>query len=267
MSKTTTDMIESQRRHTDLVLAAGPRPHTVNPDRLVHWLTTWRLSVAVQKMLKATDDVIKNSRVLILGSAEGYEGTILCDLGFSDVTVSDLSEVAVKVALARDKRLRGCSLDIENCCIPGESFDVLIVQDALHHLPRPVNGFTEMLRIARRAVLFLEPHDSLAGRHVGKTWEQNGDAVNYVFRWTKDLVQNVTCSYLGHDRFLNLSFSFWHHNVHLERLGRMFGGGAFALNSIRFGKTVMGCVAPSGGNQFCGLVIKSDSVAGARRAR
>ena len=267
MSKTIIHLVETQRRHTDLRLAAGPRPHTVNPDRLSRWLTAWRLSVAIQKMLKATNHINKNSSILILGCAEGYEGTILSDLGFADVTVSDLSEVAVKVALARDKRLRGCSVDIENCSIPSESFDVVIVQDALHHLPRPVNGFTEMLRIARHAALFLEPHDSLAGRHVGRTWEKNGEAVNYVFRWTKSLVQNVTCSFLGHDRFLNLSFSFWHHNPRLERVGRMLGGGTLALSSIRFGKAVMDFVAPSSGNQFCGLVIKSANSAGGRRDR
>ena len=262
MSKTTTQLVETQRRHTDLWLAAGPRPHTVNPDRFSRWLTAWRLSAAIQKMLKAAGHISKNSSILILGCAEGYDGTILCDLGFADVTVSDLSEVAVKVALSRDKRLRGCSLDIENCSLPSESFDVVIVQDVLHHLPRPVNGFTEMLRIARHAALFLEPHDSLAGRHVGRTWEENGDAVNYVFRWTKSMVQNVTCSFLGHDRFLNLSFSFWHHNVHLDRLGRMLGGGSLALGSIRVGKAIMDFVAPSCGNQFCGLVIKSASSAG-----
>jgi hypothetical protein len=133
---------------------------------------------------------------------------------------------------------------------------VVIVQDVLHHLPRPVNGFTEMLRIARHAALFLEPHDSLPGRFVGTTWEQNGDAVNYVFRWTKSLVQDITCSYLGNDQFVNASFSFWHHNPALGRLGRILGGGRFALRSISVCKAVANLLLASEGNQFCGLVIK-----------
>jgi ubiquinone/menaquinone biosynthesis C-methylase UbiE len=66
----------------------------------------------------------------------------------------------------RDKRLKGIVLNAERTNLPSQSFDIALVQDGLHHLSSPVQGFTEMLRVAKRAVVFLEPHDSLVGRMI-----------------------------------------------------------------------------------------------------
>jgi hypothetical protein len=118
-----------------------------------------------------------------------------------------------------------------------------------------VRGFTEMLRIATTGIVFLEPHNSLAGRMVGRTWEQHGDAVNYVFRWTRQLVQDVASSYLGRDSFRNLSFAFWHHNIVLEKVGRRFGR-RLAVPVVRAAKQVADRLLPASGNQFCGMVLK-----------
>jgi hypothetical protein len=162
----------------------------------------------------------------------------------------------LRCSSAAGPRLKAQALNAEETGLPALSFDIVVIQDGLHHLQRPVQGFTEMLRIASHAVIFLEPHDSLVGRLIGTKWETNGPAVNYVFRWTKRLVEDVTCSYLGQSSFRNLSFSFWHHNVVLAKAGRCLGGGAFAMSCIRVAKACMDFLLPSMGNQFCGLVIK-----------
>lgn len=257
MSKCAHELVEGQRLHFDQRFSEGARWHTMNPDELSKSLTTWRLRTAIRKLQAATTALKLNSSILIVGSAEGWEGSILCDLGYENVTVSDLSDVAVQVALRRDARLKGYRADLEDCKLPDDSFDVVIAQDVLHHLPRPINGFTEMLRVARLAVVFLEPHDSLVGRALGQKWEVSGPVVNYVFRWTRPLVQSVTSSYLATSDFKNLSFSFWHHNVHLERIGRVFGGGRLAINTIRLVQSLANSFLKQHGNQFCGLVVKS----------
>jgi hypothetical protein len=135
--------------------------------------------------------------------------------------------------------------------------DLVIVQDGLHHLRSPVQGFTEMLRTARIAACFLEPHDSLSGRLLGKRWETNGDAINYVFRWNRRLVDSIASSYLGPDGFESCSFSFWHHNVVLGRFGDAMGGGSRAVALLKLLKNASDAVASRLGNQFCGLVIKT----------
>jgi hypothetical protein len=155
----------------------------------------------------------------------------------------------------RDKRLKGIVLNAERTNLPSQSFDIALVQDGLHHLSSPVQGFTEMLRVAKRAVVFLEPHDSLVGRMIGTQWEKNGSAINYVFRWDKKLVDQVASSFLGPNSFDNLSLSFWHHNVVYAK-ARSILGGRFGLMVVRSIKYFFDRLIGRLGNQFCGLVIK-----------
>ncbi len=245
-----------QMEWTEQVLAGGPRRHIATPDAIAQYLTPWRLKNAVCRLLQADKSISFGSSVLVLCAAEGNEGSVLLDIGFLNVTVSDLSNTVCEVAVRRDPRLKARPLNAEETGLPSQSFDIVVVQDGLHHLQRPVQGFTEMLRVASSAVIFLEPHDSLVGRLIGTKWETNGPAVNYVFRWTKRLVQDATCSYLGRSAFENLSFSFWHHNVVLARVGQRLGDGGFAIAFIKIVKACLDFLLPGMGNQFCGLVIK-----------
>jgi SAM-dependent methyltransferase len=251
------DHIERQTKVMEDQMAAGPRWHTMTSDPLTRYLVRWRLTEALRRAFKAEPRLSYQSRVLVLCAAEGNEGSMLMDMGFTDVTVSDLSAGILQAAHKRDARLKTLPLNAEETGLPDDAYDIAVIQDGLHHLPRPVLGYTEMLRIASHAIIFLEPHDSLIGRRIGTKWEQNGPAINYVFRWTRRLVEDVASSYLGRGSFRNLSFSFWHHNVVLAKIGSALGGGRFAIFCLRTGKTGMDRLLSRGGNQFCGLIIKN----------
>ena len=65
------------------------------------------------------------------------------------------------MALCRsfDERLKTRVLNAEEMSeVEDGSYDLVLVQDGLHHLPRPTLGFTEMLRVARIAAIVIEPH-------------------------------------------------------------------------------------------------------------
>jgi ubiquinone/menaquinone biosynthesis C-methylase UbiE len=251
------DQWQQQKIQQDLTYSAGARAHVTSDNPLVQYIVRWRLWEALRRATKAAHGRISSqSRVLILCAGEGLEGTVFCDSGYKDVTVSDISEVGVAEALKRDARLKGLVLNAECANLERNSFDIVIVQDGLHHLQNPVLGFTEMLRMATTAAIFLEPHDSLVGRTIGTKWEKNGQAINYVFRWTKKLVEDVASSYLGPDSFQNLSFSFWHHNMVYHRLGKALGEGTFGLNAVRAIKYSLDIPLAWAGNQFCGLILK-----------
>jgi ubiquinone/menaquinone biosynthesis C-methylase UbiE len=251
------DHAQRQQAQSDLRFAHGSREHVTSTDPTVQYLVRWRLSEAVRRLRRhAPHAVSEGSSVLVLCAGEGFEGTVLCDLGFRDVTVSDISEAGVRAARERDPRLNTLQLSAEAADLPDGSFELVVIQDGLHHLQNPVRGFTEMLRIASRAALFLEPHDSLVGRVIGTAWEVNGEARNYVFRWDRRLVHDVAASYLGTDAFNNLSFSFWHHNVHYARLAERLGGGSASLRTIKVLKGVLDAPLGRFGNQFCGLLVK-----------
>lgn len=251
------DHLERQKEQHNLLYAAGSRPHFTINDPLVEYVTHWRLKEGFQRLTSASAGrVSSKSKILVMCAGEGAEGSALCDLGYEDVTVSDISDLGVAAAINRDARLKGLVLNAEDADIPDSAFDVVVVQDGLHHLQCPVRGFTEMLRICSVGALFLEPHDSMVGRAIGTKWEKNGEAINYVFRWTKRLVEDVTSSYLGPDSFENRSFSFWHHNIVFHRLGVKLGNGAIGMGAVHLIKSILDTFAGRSGNQFCGLIIK-----------
>jgi SAM-dependent methyltransferase len=248
---------EKQKAQHDARYAAGPRGHTVTSDPLVNYVTRWRLREAFYKLQAASDNRINtNSSILVLCAGDGLEGSVLCDMGYQNVTVSDISDVGVEQALNRDPRLKGAVLNAECVEVGDNAYDVVVVQDGLHHLHSPIGGFTEMLRVGARAAAFLEPHQSLAGSLLGTKWERNGDAVNYVFRWSRRLVEDVSCSYLVERPFSNLSFSFWHHNIVFSRFGRLVGGGERGIIAVRTVKFTLDSLLGRVGNQFCGLILK-----------
>jgi len=250
------EYLSRQRQTVEKELASGPRWHTLSTDKMTEYITRWRVEEAIRRLFRADADLSYNCSVLVLCAAEGYEGTVLADMGFSDVTVSDLSEVAARTAVCRDTRLKARILNAEETGLPAESYDIVLVQDGLHHLQRPVQGFTEMLRVASRAVIFVEGHVTLVTRLIGTEWETHGAAVNYVFRWTNRLVQDVASSYLGQGAFKNLSFTYWHHNIVFAKAGERLGGGSFAITCIGLVKAVMDFFLSWMGNHFCGLIIK-----------
>ncbi len=249
---------KKQKICSDLEYEEGSRAYISSDDPIVQYVIRWRLKEALRHLGKAAHGrLTARSNILVMCAGDGFEGSILCDMGYENVTVSDISDNGMEQAIKRDKRLKCLVLNAENADVNNNSFDVVIVQDGLHHLQSPVQGFTEMLRIAAVGALFLEPHDSLVGNTIGTQWEKNGDAINYVFRWTKKLVQDVACSYLGQDSFQNLSFSFWHHNIVYDRLGKFLGNGVFGLYAIRITKFILDFSFARMGNQFCGLILKN----------
>ena len=240
--------VAKQRQYTDLYFRAR-EPRYLNMSPVTEYVIDWRIREAMKRL-----NAPKSSSILVLCCAEAHEASVICNVGFTNVTISDISPVALDVALKLDNRLSGLILDAGNIDLPDDSFDVVVLQDGLHHLQSPVGGMLEMLRVAKRAIVFLEPHDSISGKLLGRKWEDNDGEINYVFRWSRKLVQDVACSYFAHNRFTNLSFSFCHHNIVYDRYFRLLGvPGLSAL------KATLDFFLGRFGNQFCGIIVKPES--------
>lgn len=247
---------EKQREYHNKIYGSGGRMHIGSADPLTNYVTHWRVKEAVRRLqILASGRLRSDTSILVMCGGEGGEASLLCDLGFTNVTLSDISDAGVDAAKRRDPRLKGMVVDAQNVACNSRTFGVVLIQDGLHHLASPIQGFTEMLRLSSVGVIFLEPHDSLIGKLIGTRWEQNGEAQNYVFRWTKKLVGDVCSSYLGHERFENESFSFWHHNPVFYKLGKLLGGGRFSINLLKIVKCALDTVAGRFGNQFCALIV------------
>ncbi len=195
--------------------------HTTT-DKLIRFLRDRRLYKAFQEIKKKYPLTYKQFNVLITCGGVGGEGIFFMSAGFRNVTVTDISENSLIIAQKLSKELKISLANAEALEFHDSSFDIVVVQDGLHHLPRPVLGFTEMLRVARKVVVVIEPQKSLIGDAIGTKWEVHGSAVNYVFRWTKNICHQVVKSYLLKNYSAIRYMRYWDHNLTVLRLSRKF---------------------------------------------
>ncbi len=129
---------------------------------------------------------------------------------FERIVVTGINQPneTIKKHIAEDSRL---SYKIENAeCLTYDdrSFDLVFCKEGLHHLARPILGLYEMLRVCKRAVIVIEPHDTWVGRileklHLSTIYErgeyeqkaniENRD--NYVFRFNRTTLESILKSY------------------------------------------------------------------------
>ncbi|NGN65093.1 class I SAM-dependent methyltransferase [Streptomyces sp. A7024] len=258
--------IEAQRKASDELVGDGyDFGYHVTADPLVRYLRDRRLKAGLEQLRRRGALDPANQSVLVVCGGAGGEGIMLRREGFADVTVSDLSPATLEVCRELDPELKTRCLNAEAMAeLADGSFDLVVVQDGLHHLPRPALGFTEMLRVARTAVILIEPHESLVGRLIGTEWEVQGTAVNYVFRWNGSFLKQVTLSYLLRDRATVLPRRLWDHNLAVGKLVRRCVPGRWRLPAA---KAVYAALTPFNrlGNMMVGVVLLHDpSAAGSK---
>jgi len=195
--------------------------HTTD-DPLIRFLRDRRLNKGLD-ILKKHNSAFLAWSVLIVCGGVGGEGIFFLRKGFKDITVSDISENSLKICNLFEPSINTVMLNGESLDIADNSYDLVIVQDGLHHLPKPVSGFTEMLRVARKGVVVIEPYNGLVGKLIGTEWEKHGDAVNYVFRWDKNMINQVVKSQLLTNYKLIKVLRLWDHNsIILKMVSKLF---------------------------------------------
>jgi ubiquinone/menaquinone biosynthesis C-methylase UbiE len=254
------DGVKMQQERADRVHGdptEGLWDHHYTSDPLIRYLRDRRLHRALKELDdRGKLDVGKQSVLLVCGGVGG-EGTFFADQGFVDVTVSDLSEKAMELCHRFDGRLKTRVLNAEQMSeVEDGSYDLVVVQDGLHHLPRPVLGFTEMLRVARSAAVVIEPHSGLVARAIGRQWEVEGDAVNYVFRWNRSIFEQTTRSYLIREDAPVIVCRFFDHNLVVNRLvSKLPVPRSTQLLAAKAVYGLLRLAAPMG-NMMVGIVLK-----------
>lgn len=100
--------------------------------------------------------------ILGLGSNK-HEAQILAKHPFEKITMSGVRNNAevYHEATNNDPRVSYRLENAEALTVPSRSYDVVLFKEGLHHLARPLQGVYEMLRVARKAVIFIEPFESV----------------------------------------------------------------------------------------------------------
>ena len=230
------------------------------PDPLIRYLRDRRLKIGLAKIVQLTARPAPSWRnVLIVCGGVGGEGTFLRKQGFRGVTVSELHPQLLATMGQRDPHLQGVAGDAENLPFGDGTFDLVVVQDGIHHLKNPAKGLTEMLRVARRAVLMIEPHTGLVARGFGTKIEKDKTTgeCNFVFRWNLFFFQQVVSSYCVGRPFLVRGIRLWDHNFVMGKILRSLPcphAAKVSLARLGYG-LLQACLGPLG-NMFIGVVVK-----------
>jgi SAM-dependent methyltransferase len=76
-----------------------------------------------------------------------------------DVLASSLTDHSLKIAADKGYLKKYAAVNAEQIPYEDESFDFVLCKEAYHHFPRPAIAFYEMLRVAKDAVVLIEPYD------------------------------------------------------------------------------------------------------------
>jgi SAM-dependent methyltransferase len=170
----------------------------------------------------------ENLSLLVLGGSDDDIHS-LRQLRFSNVILSNLSVSPDGSECARSVDGRPMlAIDAEDMAVPNSSYDLVFAHEVLHHCRSPHRALCEMLRVARRYVMFMEPNDSLVMRslvrmgfsfpyelpavidHGGRSGGVRDSAVpNFIYRWNRNEVCKAVASFLAEYVVLVHARSYW----------------------------------------------------------
>jgi SAM-dependent methyltransferase len=238
-----------------------------------------KLISVLRRGMKACD-VDCNGSVLVIGASRD-DLDLLQQADFTNITVSNVSAEPINNTLPQLK------LNAEALDLPDESFDLVFAHAVLHHCRSPHIAFCEMLRVARRQVMFFEPNDSLFMRFLTKagfsfpyeipavvdngfTSGGLGDTQipNFIYRWNGNEVLKTTFSYLAEREFRCFCYAYWDFYVNERELAvrqqtrigaitKVIGARNFIM-LLRLAQSVLNLLPParSQGNKFFACVLK-----------
>lgn len=178
-----------------------------------------------------------DEKVLVVGGT-WEDVDLLAAAGFEDITLSNLqSELEEGGDRTSGFQVKRVAIDAEQADLPDDSFDCVFAHEVLHHCRSPHQGLCEMLRVARKHVVLLEPNDSLFMRALTRAgfsfpYEvfsvvyhrheaggvRNSCVPNFIYRWTAREVLKAVSSYLAEYKFLVHAYPHWDFNVNAEHL-------------------------------------------------
>ena len=232
------------------------------PDPLIRYVRDRRQILAVERLLGMTRSIPKDWKsVLVICGGVGGEGTFLAKQGFPIPTVCDCQGGLLRIMQTRDPRLRGVVADSARLPFTDASYDLVLVQDGLHHLKNPPLGLAEMLRVARRAIIVIEPHEGVVARLIGTKVEKDEEtgALNFVFRWNRWLFRQVVSSFWVGQDFQIEVLRFWDHSTAMLRIFRWLPGDTARLRAIQLSYGILKNCFGWAGNMFVGIAIKKSS--------
>jgi SAM-dependent methyltransferase len=232
-----------------------------------------------------------NEKLLVIGGSREDVEFLIC-AGFKDITLSNFQAEPEEDAHSNlSPKVKLLTIDAEQINLPDSSFDCVFAHEVLHHCRSPHRALCEMLRVANKHVVLLEPNDSLAMRVL--TWAgfsfpyeifsvvyhgyeaggvRDSCVPNFIYRWTTNEVRKTVSSYLAEQVSLVHAYPYWDFNVDEKELLMRKETRIHAITSIMGAKTLLAIlrafqialntipVLRSQGNKFFCCIEKTDQL-------
>jgi ubiquinone/menaquinone biosynthesis C-methylase UbiE len=136
----------------------------------------------------------KDQKWLTIGDGSGHDTWIMRNEGFKDILTTDIGSGTLKRSLAEGYIDKFDQANAENLQFADEQFDFVLCKEAFHHMRRPYMGIYEMMRVAKRAVVLIEPQDQWADfpPRAGKAAASYERVGNYVYSLSQREVQKIS---------------------------------------------------------------------------
>ncbi len=116
---------------------------------------------------------------LTVGDGYGFDANYFFEKGLN-VTASDIAGTFLPLSQEHGLIEKFSIENVEKLSFEDNSFDYVFCKEAYHHFPRPQLGVYEMLRVAKMAVIIIEPHDPISRmplllgmRNILDRWDTN----------------------------------------------------------------------------------------------
>jgi ubiquinone/menaquinone biosynthesis C-methylase UbiE len=135
----------------------------------------------------------KEQTWLTIGDGSGHDTWIMRNEGFKDILTTDIGDGTLKRSLAEGHIDKFDQANAENLQYADEQFDFVLCKEAYHHMRRPYLGIYEMLRVAKHAVVMIEPQDQWVDfpTRAGKAAASYERVGNYVYSMSQREVQKM----------------------------------------------------------------------------
>ena len=200
---------------------------------------TFFVETSIKNLIK--DNPKQKFKTILSLGANHVEAETLIKFPFKKIVLSGITspDKKIKEIIKKDKRVSYIKQDMEKLSFSEGSVDIVFVKEAIHHVPKVVKPFYEMLRVAKKAVIFIEPQESFLGNIMDSfglvsNYEPNQEGNkkfrdNFVYRWRKKEIVKLLNSYYLESGYKVTFSSCWMSNrfngkfPHLVRFFNFFG--------------------------------------------
>ena len=193
--------------------------------------------LAILRQRLRTCRIDTKERVLVVGGSWQDAEVLFC-AGFKDITLSNFtSDLEGNELSSPSMNVSRLTLDAEQIELGDASYDCVLAHEVLHHCRSPHRALCEMLRVARKHVVLLEPNDSFSMRAL--MWSgfsfpyeifsvvyhrceaggvRDSCVPNFIYRWNANEVRKTVSSYLAEYVFRMHAYPHWDFNLNAEQL-------------------------------------------------